>query len=75
MIFLPIADAKRGDIGNTSKMYAKAFFENLNFDSITVNPYMGSDSVKPFLSFDDKWVILLALTSNTGSKDFQHFKI
>lgn len=69
-----IADAKRGDIGNTSKMYAKAFFENLNFDSITVNPYMGSDSVKPFLSFDDKWVILLALTSNVGSKDFQHLK-
>ena len=69
-----IADAKRGDIGNTSKMYAKAFFENLNFDSITVNPYMGSDSVKPFLSFDDKWVILLALTSNIGSSDFQHLK-
>jgi orotidine-5'-phosphate decarboxylase len=69
-----IADAKRGDIGNTSKMYAKAFFENLNYDSITVNPYMGSDSVKPFLSFDDKWVILLALTSNAGSKDFQHLK-
>ena len=67
-----IADAKRGDIGNTSNMYAKAFFENMNFDSITVSPYMGSDSVKPFLSFNDKWVILLALTSNKGSIDFQH---
>jgi orotidine-5'-phosphate decarboxylase len=66
-----IADAKRGDIGNTSKMYAKAFFENMNFDSVTVAPYMGEDSVKPFLEFDDKWVILLALTSNIGSEDFQ----
>lgn len=66
-----IADAKRGDIGNTSKMYAKAFFENMDFDSITVAPYMGEDSVKPFLEFDNKWVILLALTSNQGSKDFQ----
>ena len=66
-----IADAKRGDIGNTSKMYAKAFFEYLDFDSITVAPYMGVDSVSPFLEFDDKWVILLGLTSNQGSKDFQ----
>lgn len=66
-----IADAKRGDIGNTSKMYAKAFFENMNFDSVTVAPYMGEDSVKPFLDFEDKWVILLALTSNIGSQDFQ----
>jgi orotidine-5'-phosphate decarboxylase len=66
-----IADAKRGDIGNTSKMYAKAFFEHLNFDSITVAPYMGSDSVKPFLEYEGKWVILLGLTSNKGSSDFQ----
>jgi orotidine-5'-phosphate decarboxylase len=66
-----IADAKRGDIGNTSKMYAKAFLENLNFDSITVAPYMGEDSVTPFLEYKNKWVILLALTSNAGSKDFQ----
>lgn len=66
-----IADAKRGDIGNTSSMYAKAFFEQLHFDSVTVTPYMGSDSVKPFLEFEDKWVILLAATSNQGSKDFQ----
>ena len=66
-----IADAKRGDIGNTSKRYAAAFFERMNFDSITVAPYMGSDSVLPFLEFDEKWVILLALTSNGGSRDFQ----
>ena len=66
-----IADAKRGDIGNTSKQYAKAFFETFNFDSITLAPYMGEDSVKPFLGFDEKWVILLALTSNKGSHDFQ----
>jgi orotidine-5'-phosphate decarboxylase len=66
-----IADAKRGDIGNTSKQYAKAFFEKLNFDAITVAPYMGKDSVEPFLSFNDKWVILLALTSNEGAFDFQ----
>ncbi|AWW33205.1 orotidine-5'-phosphate decarboxylase [Echinicola strongylocentroti] len=66
-----IADAKRGDIGNTSKLYAKAFFEQMDFDSITVAPYMGKDSVSPFLEFKDKWVILLALTSNEGSKDFQ----
>jgi len=69
-IFL-IADAKRGDIGNTSAMYAKAFLENLPFDSITVAPYMGEDSVTPFLSIKDKWVILLALTSNKGAFDFQ----
>jgi orotidine-5'-phosphate decarboxylase len=66
-----IADAKRGDIGNTSSLYARAFFENMNFDSITVAPYMGEDSVKPFLQFKDKWVILLAHTSNPGSADFQ----
>ncbi|MDN3669590.1 orotidine-5'-phosphate decarboxylase [Echinicola jeungdonensis] len=66
-----IADAKRGDIGNTSSLYAKAFFEKMNFDSITVAPYMGRDSVGPFLEFDGKWVILLALTSNEGSQDFQ----
>jgi orotidine-5'-phosphate decarboxylase len=66
-----IADAKRGDIGNTSTMYAKAFFDNLNFDSVTVAPYMGSDSVEPFLAFKDKFTILLALTSNKGGLDFQ----
>jgi len=66
-----IADAKRGDIGNTSTRYAKAFFEDLNFDSITVAPYMGSDSVEPFLAFADKFTILLALTSNKGGIDFQ----
>lgn len=66
-----IADAKRGDIGNTSTMYAKAFFEDLGFDSVTVAPYMGQDSVEPFLEFKDKHTILLALTSNSGSKDFQ----
>ena len=66
-----IADAKRGDIGNTSNMYAKAFFENLEFDSITISPYMGKDSVEPFLSFDNKYVFLLTLTSNSGSEDFQ----
>mgnify|MGYP003519445989 FL=1 len=66
-----IADAKRGDIGNTSSMYAKAFLETLNFDSITVAPYMGEDSVKPFLEYKNKWVILLALTSNKGALDFQ----
>ena len=66
-----IADAKRGDIGNTSNMYASAFFENMNFDSVTVAPYMGSDSVTPFLKFKDKWAIVLALTSNTGALDFQ----
>ena len=66
-----IADAKRGDIGNTSRLYAKAFFETLNFDAVTVAPYMGVDSVAPFLEFEEKWVILLALTSNKGSQDFQ----
>ena len=66
-----IADAKRGDIGNTSKMYAKSFFEQLNFDSITVNPYMGRDSVEPFLEYKDKNTIILGLTSNEGSKDLQ----
>lgn len=66
-----IADAKRGDIGNTSSLYAKAFFQQMNFDSITVAPYMGEDSVKPFLKFKDKWVILLAHTSNPGASDFQ----
>jgi len=66
-----IADAKRGDIGNTSTMYAKAFFEDLGFDSVTVAPYMGKDSVEPFLAFDDKHTILLALTSNQGAFDFQ----
>ncbi len=66
-----IADAKRGDIGNTSKMYAKAFFEEMDFDAITVAPYMGEDSVTPFLGYKDKWVILLGLTSNKGADDFQ----
>ncbi len=66
-----IADAKRGDIGNTSKMYAKTFFEHFNFDSVTVAPYMGEDSVTPFLEYKNKWVILLGLTSNKGSSDFQ----
>lgn len=66
-----IADAKRGDIGNTSKMYARAFFEQISCDAITVAPYMGSDSVLPFLDFKNKWVVLLALTSNESSKDFQ----
>jgi len=66
-----IADAKRGDIGNTSSQYAKAFFEQLNFDSVTVAPYMGKDSVSPFLQFHGKWAIVLALTSNQGAFDFQ----
>ncbi|QNM85714.1 orotidine-5'-phosphate decarboxylase [Polaribacter pectinis] len=66
-----IADAKRGDIGNTSTMYAKAFFEDLAFDSVTVAPYMGKDSVEPFLAFDNKHTIMLALTSNEGAFDFQ----
>jgi len=69
-----IADAKRGDIGNTSAQYAKAFFDVMNFDAITVSPYMGSDSIKPFLNFENKWVIILALTSNPGSNDFQMLK-
>ncbi len=66
-----IADAKRGDIGNTSAMYARTFFDELDIDSVTVAPYMGEDSVTPFLSYEGKWVILLALTSNKGSQDFQ----
>lgn len=66
-----IADAKRGDIGNTSKMYAQTFFENMNFDSVTINPYMGSDSVMPFLEFESKTAILLGLTSNNGALDIQ----
>ncbi len=66
-----IADAKRGDIGNTSKMYGHAFFQQCDFDAVTVAPYMGKDSVSPFFEFDNKWVILLALTSNNGSVDFQ----
>lgn len=69
---LVIADAKRGDIGNTSKMYAREFFENMNFDAVTVAPYMGEDSVTPFLTYSNKWVILLALTSNRGADDFQY---
>lgn len=67
-----IADAKRGDIGNTSKMYARAFFETMDFDAVTVAPYMGEDSVAPFLEYPGKWVILLALTSNRGADDFQY---
>jgi orotidine-5'-phosphate decarboxylase len=70
-IFL-IADAKRGDIGNTSRMYAKTFLENMPFDAVTVAPYMGEDSVAPFLSYKDKWAIILALTSNKGADDFQY---
>jgi len=70
-----IADAKRGDIGNTSSMYAKAFFEDLNFDSVTVAPYMGKDSVEPFLAFEDKHTIMLALTSNEGAFDFQTLNV
>ena len=67
-----IADAKRGDIGNTSKMYARAFFETMDFDAVTVAPYMGEDSVAPFLEYPGKWVILLVLTSNRGADDFQY---
>ena len=70
-----IADAKRGDIGNTSAQYAKAFFETMDFDSITVAPYMGEDSIKPFLEYKNKWTILLGLTSNAGAKDFEMQKI
>jgi orotidine-5'-phosphate decarboxylase len=69
-----IADAKRGDIGNTSNMYAQAFFKTLDFDAITLSPYMGRDSILPFLEMDGKWVILLALTSNEGSRDFQQLQ-
>ncbi len=68
-----IADAKRGDIGNTSTQYAKAFFETMDFDALTVAPYMGSDSVEPFLQYKDKWIVLLALTSNEGAQDFQFY--
>ena len=70
-----IADAKRGDIGNTSSMYAKSFFHHFGFDSVTVAPYMGEDSVSPFLAFREKWVILLALTSNPGAQDFQFLPV
>ena len=70
-----IADAKRGDIGNTSANYAKAFFNTLKADALTVAPYMGKDSVEPFLNFEDKWVVLLALTSNKGSQDFQYLNV
>lgn len=69
-----IADAKRGDIGNTSNMYARTFFDHFDFDAVTVAPYMGEDSVKPFMTYLDKWVILLALTSNKGAFDFQFLK-
>jgi orotidine-5'-phosphate decarboxylase len=69
---LVIADAKRGDIGNTSRMYARAFFEKMDFDAVTVAPYMGEDSITPFLGFSDKWAIILALTSNMGADDFQY---
>lgn len=71
---LIIADAKRGDIGNTSKMYARTFFEEYNVDALTVAPYMGEDSVTPFLEYDERWVVMLALTSNKGSLDFQLMK-
>lgn len=70
-----IADAKRGDIGNTSKMYAQAFLRNMDFDSVTVAPYMGADSVMPFLEYKNKWVVLLALTSNKGAEDFQFLEV
>ncbi len=70
-----IADAKRGDIGNTANLYAKTFFETYNFDSVTVAPYMGRDSILPFLEYEDKWTIVLGLTSNEGSKDFQFNKL
>lgn len=70
-----IADAKRGDIGNTSSQYARAFFKNLDFDAITIAPYMGEDSVKPFLEYENKWGIVLGLTSNPGSHDFEQLKI
>ena len=70
-----IADAKRGDIGNTSANYARAFFNTLKADALTVAPYMGKDSVEPFLNFDGKWVVLLALTSNKGSQDFQYLNV
>ena len=70
-----IADAKRGDIGNTSSQYAKAFFETLNFDAITVAPYMGEDSIRPFLEYENKWTIVLGLTSNKGANDFEMLRV
>ncbi len=70
-----IADAKRGDIGNTSSQYAKAFFETMNFDAITIAPYMGEDSVRPFLEYENKWAIVLGLTSNKGANDFEMLKV
>lgn len=70
-----IADAKRGDIGNTADMYARTFFEELDFDAVTVSPYMGRDSVEPFLSYSGKWVIVLGLTSNPGAEDFQFLEV
>ncbi len=70
-----IADAKRGDIGNTGEQYAKAFFETINFDAITVAPYMGEDSIRPFLEYENKWAIILGLTSNKGAKDFEMQKL
>lgn len=73
-VFL-IADAKRGDIGNTSDMYARAFFTNLDFDAITLSPYMGRDSISPFLSYPDKWSVVLGLTSNEGAQDFQQLEL
>lgn len=72
---LKIADAKRGDIGNTSAQYAKAFFETLHFDAITVAPYMGEDSIRPFLEYENKWTIVLGLTSNKGAKDFEFLPV
>ena len=72
---LKIADAKRADIGNTSSYYAKAFFENLNFDAITVAPYMGEDSIRPFLEYENKWTIVLGLTSNKGASDFEMLRV
>ena len=72
---LKIADAKRGDIGNTSSQYAKAFFETMNFDAITVAPYMGEDSIRPFLEYENKWTIVLGLTSNKGAMDFEMLKL
>lgn len=70
-----IADAKRGDIGNTSSQYAKAFFETLNFDAITIAPYMGEDSIRPFLEYENKWAIVLGLTSNKGAADFEMLRV
>ena len=72
---LVIADAKRGDIGNTSRLYARSFFEYYNADALTVAPYMGEDSVGPFLEYSDRWIIILGLTSNAGSQDFQQLEL